>query len=164
MAGRGGVRVGACSLVVTLLGGDRGRGARVGDRDLLGGGGATNKTSGEDGASRLVDWRGGDGAVRVDSEDPSSLYGLKGECLIPVDVPGWGEGSLAGGWGDGALGNPRAANLDLRSLGTGARGGLADVDSESPTGRGGKGKVRSDGACTVREGALEASGERSRAD
>ena len=131
----------------------------MGDRDLLGGGGATNSTSGEEGASRLVDWRWGDGAVKVDSDDPSSLYGRKGECLMPVDVPGWGEGSLAG---DGALGNPRAANLDLRSLGTGALGGLAEVDSGT-TGRGGRDKAMRDGGCTEREGALWCRGERSRA-
>ena len=158
MAGRGGVRTGACSLVVTLRGGDQGRGARVGDRDLLGGGGAAISTSGGEATSRLVDRRGGDGAVKVDSDDPSSLYGRKGECLMPVDVPGWGDSSLVG---DGALGNPRAANLDLRSLGTGALGGLAEVDSGT-TGRGGSGKAMRGVGCIEREGALWCSGERSR--
>ena len=119
---RGGVLAGACSRPLVLRGGDRGRGARNGDRDLRGGGGAVKLSSGEDWTGLQVDRRWGDGAVKVESDEPNSLRGKKGGCLIPVDVPGCGEGSLAGNCG---AGRPRAVKVSLKSRG--GEGGLEDA-------------------------------------
>ena len=84
-------------------------------------------SSGEDWTGLQVDRRWGDGAVKVESDEPSSLRGKKGGCLIPVEVLGCGEGSLACLAGSCGVGRPRAFNLSLKSRGDGAGGGLAEA-------------------------------------